>query len=228
MNKSRFIVFATILTSVFLYGCGRPRTPMAEIKTSLRGVPTYSVILEDMQEKGNFFKSYYHKYRIIMGDMKTAQTDWQEVPKDYFRQYLPFLGMAIWVKKDGKEGGTIGPPGYEHVGDSRYGQWRSGSSGSFWVFYGQYRLLSDLLGPRTIYRNDHYNYNRHRSQRRPYYGPNKEYGTNGSMTKRQKPNFYSRRMSRNLARQSSFSDRVNKRIGRTRTTARGRGRFGGK
>jgi hypothetical protein len=193
------------------------------------------VILEDMKEEGTFFKSYYHKYKIIVKDailedtVDATETGWEEVSKEFFRRHLPFLGMTIWVKKDGKESASAGPPGYEYVGDSRYGSWHRGSSGgSFWVFYGQYRLLSDLLGPGPIYRNHYNTYGTYRSQNRPYYGPNKQYGTNGSVTKSQKPNFYNRRMSREMVKKASFSQRVNQRVGRTRTSVRGRSGRAGK
>lgn len=228
MNKCRFVIVVAILATLLLYGCGGPRPPLDEIRKTLRGVPTYSVVLDDMKEEGNLFKAYYHKYRVLMEE-KSSETGWQEVSEDYFRRYLPFLGMTIWTKKDGKEVAAIGPPGYEYVGGSRYGRWQTDSSGrSFWVFYGQYRLLSDLLGPRRVYRDHYTNYTTYRSRGRPYYGPNKEYGTKGSLTKRQKPNFYARRMSRERLKRASFSDRVNQRVGRTRTTFRGRGGGWGK
>ncbi len=228
MNKSRFIPVAGILAALLLYGCGGPTPPLNEIKTALRGVPTYSVVLNDMKEEGNFFKDHYHKYRIIAED-KTTETEWAKVSKAYFRQYLPFLGMTIFAKQDGKETGAIGPPGYEYVNNRRYGSWNHDSSGrSFWVFYGQYRLMSDLLGRGPIYRNDYNTYSNYRSQNRPYHGPRKQYGTNGAFTKRQKPNFYSRRASRDLVKRSSFKDRVNRRVGRTRTSVRGRSRGYGK
>ena len=228
MNKYPSIATAVILAAFFLYGCGGPRLPLDEIRKDLYGLPTYSVALDDMKEEGTFFKDYFHKYRIITEE-RTAQTDWLKVPKDYFRRNLPYLGMTIWVKKDGEESGAIGPPGYEYVGDRRYGRWNTDSSGrSFWVFYGQYRLLSDLLGRGPIYRDHYNNYNTYRSRNQPYYGPNKEYGTNGSFTKRQKPNFYSRRMSMQRSKQASFSDRVKQRTGRTRTNIRSWGGGRGK
>jgi hypothetical protein len=228
MKKCRFVAVTAILTSLFLYGCGGPKPPLDEIRAALKGVPTYSVILDDMKKEGNFSKSYYHKYRIITDD-KTTETGWLEVPEDCYRRNEPFLGMTIWVKKDGKESEAIGPPGYEYVGNPRYGRWNTDSSGhSFWAFYGQYMFISALLGPGPIYRNHYTTYNTSRSQGRPYYGSKNEYGTNGSLTKRQKPNFYSRRMAKVRSKQASFSDRVNQRIGRTRTSTRGRSGSWGK
>ena len=228
MKKCHLIAVAAILTSLFLYGCGGPPPPLDEIRSALKGVPTYSVILDDMKEEGSFFNTYYHKYRIIMED-KATETGWQEVREDYYRRNMPFLGMTIWVKKEGKETEAVGPAGYEYVGDRRYGRWQTNSSGqSFWAFYGQYMFMSALLGRGPIYRDHYTTYTRSRSQNRPYYGPHNEYGTNGSLTKRQKPNFYARRMSRARAKEASFSNRVNQRTGRTRTSARGRSGSWGK
>ena len=222
MIHSRLIAMITIITALFLFGCGGPPSPLDEIRAALKGVPTYSVVLDDMREEGDFFKSYYHTYQVIIEE-KTTKTAWREVSEKYFQRYAPFLGMTIWSKKDGKEGESIGPPGYEYVGDSKYGRWNRDSSGqSFWVFYGQYRLISDLLGGGRIYRGSYDTYNNYRTQGRPYYGTRNQYGTGGSITKAQKPNFYSRRMSRQRAKSASFSDKVNRRTGRTRSNVRGR------
>ncbi len=228
MNKYHFVAIAAIMSLFFLCSCGGSDLPLDKIRASLKGVPAYSIVLDDMKEEGNLFKTHYHKYRIITED-KATETDWLEVPENYFKQNASFLGMTIWVKKDGKESKDIGPPGYEYVGNTRYGRWNTNSSGqSFWVFYGQYHFISSLLGHNPIYRNHYTAYTGSRTQNRPYYGHNKEYGTNGSLTKKQKPNFYSRQMSKTRTRQASFSDKVNQRIGRTRTSARGRSGSWGK
>lgn len=228
MVKCRLLVAVGLLATLLLYGCGGPRPPLDDIRVALKGVPTYSVILHDMKEEGSFFKNFFHQYRVI-SEKETRETNWLEVPTQTFKQYLPFLGMTIFVKQDGKETGAVGPPGYEYVGQRRYGSWNRDSGGnSFWVFYGQYRFMSDLLGPNPIYRRNYNTYRTYRSQNRPYHGPRKGYGTSGSMTMRQKPNFYSRRKSRDYVRQASFSDRVNRRVGRSRSGVRGRSRRAGK
>ena len=135
-----------ILSALLLSACGGPPDPIAKINSLLQGVPTYSIVLDDMKEEGNFFKHYYHKYKVITPEEQRS-SDWMEVPGGLFEDYLPFLGMTVYVKKDGQGQDQAGPPGYEYVGDDRYGSWhRDSSGGSFWVFYGQYRLLGDLLG----------------------------------------------------------------------------------
>lgn len=70
------------------------------------------------------------------------------------------------------------------VGNPRYGQWRTNSSGqSFWVWYGQYALFRDVFFPRTYYYHDWY-------PRRSwsYYGDvgRNYYGTRGDTSRWQK------------------------------------------
>jgi len=224
-----YLFFISMLFAPFLLiGCGSPPSPLDDIREALKGVPTYSIVLDNMKTEGNIFQEYYHKYKII-SEEGTRATNWAPVSKKIYDLHLPLLGMTIWTKQDGKESSAQGPPGYEYVGNPRYGQWNSNSSGaSFWVFYGQYRLLGDLLGRRPIYQNQHASYRSSMAGGRPYYGPNREYGTNGSVTQRQKPNFYNRRMAKTRVSKSSFSDKVNRRIGRTRSGFAGRSGRGGK
>ncbi|MFC1824607.1 hypothetical protein ACFL9T_18015 [Thermodesulfobacteriota bacterium] len=228
MGKSRFIILAAILVPLFLFGCSGPKPPLNEIRTALKDTSTYSLVLDDMRKEGTFFKDYYHKYRVITEE-DTREIDWMEVPEDYFNRYLPYLGMTIWSKKDGKETSAIGPAGYEYIGDPKYGSWQRGSTGgSFWVFYGQYMFMSHMLGRGPLYRNSYASYRDHRAKNRPYFGSKKQYGTEGYVTKRQKPNFYQRATYKNMAKKASFSDRVNKRVGRSRSSLRGRSGRGGK
>ena len=60
------------------------------------------------------------------------------------------------------------PPTQHLVGNPAYGSWQRGSGGGFWVWYGQYRLFSDVLGWNRGYRyNQDYWY---RSRSASYYG----------------------------------------------------------
>ena len=45
---------------------------------------------------------------------------------------------------------TVGAGG-QLVGNPHYGRWESGSGGSFWIWYGQFALMRDLMGPRIGY-----------------------------------------------------------------------------
>ena len=223
------LLISIIAAAFFFPGCGSGDLPMKRIRTALKDTPTYSIILEEMKEDGNFFKHYFHKYRVVQGD-QSGVTDWMEVPEAYYKTNEAFMGMSLAAKKEGEVSDSIAPPGYQYVGDSRYGRWQSDHTGnSFWEFYGKYALFSSLFGGwyRPIYRNDYDTYRRYRSRNAPYFGRNNQYGTNGSVTKRNKPDFYARRMASERVKTASFKDRVAKRTGRTRTGFRGRaGGFG--
>jgi len=228
MSRFSILFLAMILAATFLHGCAGQRLPIDIIKKDLKDAPSYSIILEDMDEKGTFFTSYYQKYRIVQGE-QTGTTNWMEVPKDYYQKNENFLGMTLLSKKEGQYDTSVGPPGYNYVGDEKYGKWQRDSSGnSFWEFYGKYALISHLLGGSRVYRNDYATSQNYRSQGRPYYGQNQQYGTNGRLTKNQKPNFYSRRAAKVSASKTSFSQKVNQRTGRVRSSSRSRGFSGGK
>lgn len=60
------------------------------------------------------------------------------------------------------------PPTQHLVGNPRYGSWGNGSGGGLWVWYGQYRLFSDVLGWGSRYRYNQDSWYRSRSG--SYYG----------------------------------------------------------
>ena len=212
----------TYVLALLLLGCGQ-RDPVLEMQETLASAPEYTIILDDMQEEGALFAKYYHKYRVLQGE-REVQTNWVGVSEKVYRKYEPFLGMSL-VSKSETDGVNTSPhpPGYHHVGNSGYGYW---GGGGFWVWYGQYAMMRSLLGGgmgRNIYRNDYNNYRTTRTQGRPYYGQNKSYGTNGTVTKQTKPGFFQRRKAAQTRRQSSFSQKAQSRVGRSRTGFGGRG-----
>jgi len=211
-------------------GCGSSfENPVERIKHQLKDVPTFSIILEDMKQDGNVFTHYFHKYKVVQLD-KSWVTDWEKVSDSFYRQNANFLGMTLAARKEGQYSDHVAPPGYAYVGDPKYGQWKQDSSGgSFWEFYGKYRMFTDVLGFFTgpIYDRDYDDYHRYRQRRQPFFGRNNQYGTKGSYTKNHNPTFFERRASREQKKSTSFSNRVSKRfgqskIGRTRSGYRSR------
>lgn len=80
------------------------------------------------------------------------------------------------------------PPGMIYVGDPNYGEWQRDNDGNdFWVFYGQYRFFSGLIGGPYpgVYRYEYDTWQRdHRMQGTPYYGTRDgvdRYGANSPM-----------------------------------------------
>ena len=201
-------------------------TPLDRLKSQLASAPEYAIILDDMREEGTFFSSYFHQYQVVQGE-NSWTTDWQQVPESVYRANENFLGMTLASKTPDGENNVPHPPGYDYVGNPRYGSWQTNSSGmSFWAFYGQYALMRDLLGMGrgSIFRNDYDDYQRSRSQRRPYYGrTGKEYGTRGTVTQQQKPSFFARRRARDVAQRQRFQQKFNNRLGRSSVPVRSRG-----
>lgn len=121
---------------------------------------------------------YYHKYTLIKGGGEQEETGWIEVDEDDFEEYFDDLGMEIEAKALGQfedeATKSSSPPGMSFVGNSRYGQWQTGSDGGhFWAWYGQYRLLSDFLGggrPYYYSRAEYDDWHRNYRNRETYYG----------------------------------------------------------
>lgn len=216
-----------LLAALPLTGCGGPKTgPAEKLARHLQKEPQYAIILNDMKQEGNFFPSYYHQYRVDIGEKSTTY-QFVEVDESYFRKNQSYLGMVLASKTaDGKVSNTPFPNGYQYVGNSQYGNWRTNSSGgSFWEFYGKYMMISQVMhwAGHGLGRNHYNTYSSYRASSRPFMGPNGEYGTNGSITKKQKPNFYAKRQMKKSRSSSRFKDKVNRRIGRSKNTFRSRG-----
>lgn len=216
------------ITALFLlltaWGCGSDRPPLEEIRRQLADRSTYSVVLENMKQEGTFFKDYYHQYQVATPE-KSWATGWLEVPKEFYQRYAMYLGMTIAGEKEGESLEAAAPPGYQYVGDPRYGRWRSGPGGEFWAFNRNTPLYDELeidIDFPHIYRHDYRRYRNARSRGIPYFGSKGQFGTQGSYTRKAKPNFFQRRQARASMKNASFTDKVKNSIGRTRTGFRGR------
>lgn len=220
--------WAVLALLLVAQGCAGPRpdNPLVALRAQLNEKPEYAVLLGDMKEERGLFSSrYLHRYQIV-SEGQEETLPWMEVPKEVYTRYESLLGMTILSKTpDGEVTETAYPPGYQYVGNPKYGSWQTDSSGrSFWHFYGQYAMFRTLMGmgSRTIYRNDWETYGRRVRTGVPYYGPNREFGTAGTVTKQSKPDFYQRRMARRAPGSESFRNKVDQRVGRSRTAYRSR------
>ena len=200
--------------------CGS-QTPLDRLRTQLDGFPEYSVVLQDMNSS---LFGYSHQYRVRVAqpqpgsdemDYRETVLDWEEVDGATYSRYEPFLGMVILSKtRDGGVDEGAHPPGYQQVGDERYGQWRDdGRGGSFWEFYGQYALLRDVIGGfgGGISRDDWNGYRDSRDRGQTWTGGGR-YGTNGSATRQSNPDFFRRQQARQASRTQSFGQRVQGRM----------------
>lgn len=233
MSKSNFIklLFLGFLI-ISITSCGSKsfeKTPLDNYIVENSNEKMFSVILEDMDVDGTFFKTYKHKYKVIKhkedGLPYEESSDWIEVDEKFFDTHLNNLGMVILEKnKEGKISKAAAPPGYQYVGDSKYGEWRSHNGTSFWGFYGQYMFMNQMFGMinRPVYRQDYDTYTSGGYYgRRSYYGPKtgntSKYGTNSTQTRKEKPGFFQRR-----ATKSGFSSSRNRSGSRSRGSGFGK------
>lgn len=179
-------------------------------------------VLADMEIREGELVTFHHKYRTITtkvprgsapppaegeeptgpaADVETTET-WQTVTEAKYKQMEKNLGMTIAHKSAGmydhEASSTVQPPGYAYMAKpeqrrNRYGYWRSHSGGSFWVWYGQYALMRDVLwGPSwrdyRVSPYDYRTYDNYRSTGRTYYGRTnagqQRYGSSGSLTRK--------------------------------------------
>lgn len=216
-----FAAFAVIIAS-----CGGSnkyqKSPLDEIIRDLPTDEVFSIILYDMDVQGNFFESYFHKYKVIRGsdpdNISEVETDWKEVSEREFKNHVNNMGMEIAARDStGKLSKSVAPPGYNnYVGNPRYGYWNNSGGSSFWAFYGQYAFMSSMFRMATYPVHRSY-YNDWRGNYygtgRGYYGPTTNgtsyYGTNSSYNRSTNP---SSSWSRNT---SSFKNRVASRTSRS-------------
>jgi hypothetical protein len=233
--------FFSLIFLVFLSACAS-RSPVEKLKNDLAKYPEYSVILDDMVEDGNFFKDYFHRYKVVYGaeapsgDSLTYEefvTNYHDVDKKEYQKYYDQLGMAIVSKsQDGKVNDVAHPPGYQYVGNPQYGTWRQDSQGnSFWEFYGKYAMLSTMMNMfrGNVYRSEWDDFRGYQQRREPYYGRDSQYGTYGETTKKTNTTFFERQKAKEAARKAQFQDKVKQRVRRSKmSTVRSRSRSFGK
>lgn len=162
--------------------------------------------------------------RKIESVPRDSLTDWVVVPESFFERHSSDMGMEIVSKVDGKVDKVPTPPGYSHyVGNEKYGQWQSNSSGgSFWAFYGQYMFMSSMLHMMSpVGYGGYNNYRNNYRGRKPYYGAKgangqTRYGT-GSANARSMNSSFTQRASSN----SRLRNKVNSSIARSSNKATG-------
>lgn len=219
-------VTLVLIVMLTLQSCGRSGSPVEQLAAQLNSQPEYNIILEDMSVSGSLFAQYNHKYKVTVGE-KVYYTEWEKVSKAFYSQNENYLGMTLLSKTaDGFVTKTPTPPGYQYVGNSHYGEWKTDSSGqSFWTFFGQYMFMSHMFnmfsGP--VYRSNYNTYSQYRDSGKPYYGTSNQYGTNGSTTKKTNKSFFERKIAKQKMQKTSFSNKVKQRINRSQNTFHSRG-----
>ena len=165
---------------------------------------SWDKILVDMEVRGSgSSREYDQKIRTIRthAGATTSDEQWVKVSPATYDAMHNDLGMAIEHKPagayDSEADHVAQPAGFAYVatpsqGSNQYGHWEQRDGHSFWVFYGQYALLRDLLFNRSyrpLDRGDWEGYRTQRDRGQTYYGRDPassaeapKYGTNGTIT----------------------------------------------
>jgi len=128
----------------------------------------------------------------------TSEERWVTVPEPTYRAMQQDLGMAVEHKNaglfDSEAERMAQPAGFAYMAPpgqtNRYGYWDHRDGRDFWVFYGQYALMRDLLfnhSYRPLERYDWDGYYESRRTGRTYYGHDSatgapRYGSQGTAT----------------------------------------------
>ena len=204
--------FAALVTAQdTLHNAAAGLPQQAEEVRSLDGQLYYSwdKILVDMEVRGTGSARHYDqeirtvKTRVDGAAAKsgasTSEEVWVDVPRPTFDAMRNDLGMAVEHKPAGKydsEAERVAQPaGFAYMappaeGSNQYGYWDHRDGRDFWVFYGQYALLRDLLFNHSYRPIDRYDWEGYRSSQRSgqtYYGRDESagaprYGSQGTAT----------------------------------------------
>jgi hypothetical protein len=181
----------------------------AELQTLTGQLYTsWDKILADLRDrKSGGSRDYEEELRIVRtkfpdatrkDGVTTSEDTWVEVPRSTYQLAEKNVGMSVAHKPVGKYDSEADevpePAGFAYmapVGErNQYGYWDHGGGGNFWVFYGQYALLRDLLwghSYRPIPSYEWESYRTARSSGQTYYGHDEatgtpKYGTHGTFT----------------------------------------------
>jgi len=180
----------------------------AEVKAlSAQLYYSWDKLLVDMERRGSGSKEYQQKIRTVRTQLadasaKTGATssdeNWVPVSPSTYDAMRNDLGMAVEHKPAGKydsESDRVAQPaGFAYMaplaqGSNQYGHWEHSGGRDFWVFYGEYALMRDLLfnhNYRPIERGDWEGYRGSQTRGQTYYGneggSGQRYGTQGSTT----------------------------------------------
>jgi len=170
---------------------------------------SWDKILVDLQDRrSGGSRDYEEKIRTVKTHLldasgKKGETDseesWVEVSKATYQANEKNIGMAVGHKPAGKydtEADDVAEPaGFAYMAPlsqerNQYGYWDHRDGGNFWMWYGQYALLRDLLWGRSYQPIPSYEWESYRTARnsgQTYYGRDEsasapKYGTHGTFT----------------------------------------------
>jgi len=206
--------FAHLNIGAFVAATDSLKTGAAELPQKAEELKTLSAqlydswdkVLVDLEARGPREKIRTVRIHLTSaatsGGVTTSDEKWVDVSKGQFDANRNNLGMAIEHKPAGKydvEAERVAQPaGFAYMAppgqSNQYGHWEERGGGqSFWVFYGQYALMRDLLFNHSYRPYDRYEWEGYRTYQlrgQTYYGRDEaagqapKYGTQGTATQK--------------------------------------------
>lgn len=147
-----------------------------------------SLILIESFQTGFLIHTYFHRYKAIYV-FKESEEFVVRTSEPFWKKNLPHLGLSLLRRNDTEpyeETTTPVPPGSLFVGHAAYGSWETQDSGQrIWVFHNAYKNFPDVFywGEFTPTEEFHTTLEAHLKHDIPFLGLNKEFGTEGTITK---------------------------------------------
>lgn len=171
-----------------------------------------SVILTDTHSTGFIIKTRYHKYKVVYG-FQTYDELIVRVSGGFARRHENNIGMSVFRRNEEmEENFTPLPPGSVFIGDRDFGRWRETPEGRVWRFYRAYRYLPRYLGLQDfkITYKFYQEIQQSLRQNKAFYGFNDEFGTRGSVTRKEFPAYFKKDRSQEFDLKEYFGDFLKK------------------
>jgi hypothetical protein len=186
-----------------------PRTAAELNSLSAHLYDSWDKVLVDMEVRGiGNAREYDQKIRTVRTHLTdvaaktgvtTSEENWVGVPQTTYEAMRNDLGMAIEHKPAGRYDSesehVAQPAGFAYMApptepSNQYGYWEHRDGRNFWVFYGQYALMRDLLfnrGYQPVERGEWEGYRTYQNRGQTYYGQDPggsapRYGSQGTAT----------------------------------------------
>lgn len=161
--------------------------------SKLTDKPQATFILIDTHVTGFLIKTYYQKYRVITGHEEVEDLIIRS-SKEFTKKNLDNIGLSIYRRVNGVEEFLPLPPGSNYIDNPEFGEWKKNDEGELeWHFNKSYKNFPRYLGwnefrpTQSFYKELILRKSIHQT----FYGPNNEFGPEGSVTQKAFPHFFS-------------------------------------